>query len=146
MNTFEPLPATRPAYPRRDDLANRSRLPQLVQKLAPREREIAEIVYGRVGCTAKQIELLLSVPLSNGAIRSMLRRLESKGIIKHRRRGAYRTFVYLPAITTDDARRKALVQVANDYFDGSLALAGAAIARLIVNQIGEERPNSASGR
>ncbi|HTU09933.1 MAG TPA: BlaI/MecI/CopY family transcriptional regulator [Allosphingosinicella sp.] len=98
-------------------------------RLARREREVAEIVYacGR-GITADEVRLALSDPLSNSAVRSMLTRLAAKGLLATRKAG--KKFVYLPAIADDDAREKAILRLAQDYFAGSLAEAAMATLAL----------------
>jgi predicted transcriptional regulator len=100
--------------------------PQEVLRLYRREREIAMIVYERGLVTAKDVEAALSDPLRNAAIRSMLGRLVSKGILNQVKCGSRRTFVYGPALTPSAAKEKALRQFAEDFGYPSLDdLAGA---------------------
>ena len=66
-----------------------------VERLARREREVAEAVYALGEASAGEIASCLSDPLSNSAVRSMLGRLEAKGVLRHRRKG--RKFYYRPA-------------------------------------------------
>jgi predicted transcriptional regulator len=105
------------------------RLPHEVALLLPREREIATIVYRLGASTAAQVEGELSAALSNSAVRSMLNRLVAKGILK--RVLAYRTFVYLPALTPRDSGCLALKQFAADYFDGSVERAATVMSQLL---------------
>jgi predicted transcriptional regulator len=94
--------------------------PSLVMKLAPGEREVASLVYRLGSCTAKDIQSRLAKPLANATVRSMLRRLVQKGIIAQRPGGTYRTYLYLPAITNEYVRQRALMRLAQDHFEGSL--------------------------
>jgi predicted transcriptional regulator len=100
----------------------------MLHRLPPREREIAEIVHQRGEASATDILNALSEPLSNGAVRSMLSRLQTKGVVRRRRDG--KRFVYLPARTDPALREAALRRVSRDYFDGSLARAADAMIAL----------------
>lgn len=102
-------------------------LPEQVLTLAPRERQIATFIYFSGHGTAKDVEDHLSGAISNSAIRSMLSRLATKGILKRRKRVTRTSdkarriaFVYLPAIDDVAVRQRAIAQVAVDYFNGSL--------------------------
>ena len=102
-------------------------LPPQVLDLAPREREIATVVYRLRSARAKEIEDHFAGELANASIRSMLMRLCKKRILKRRRitvskPGARRiAYLYLPAIGADTVREGALRQLAMDHFDGSLS-------------------------
>jgi predicted transcriptional regulator len=97
-------------------------LPPQVTRLAQREREIATIIYQAGACTAKDIEPCISPPISNGALRSMLVRLVNKGILRREwgKRGRGQQFVYVPSIMPDDVKRRAIRQLSDLYFEGSL--------------------------
>jgi BlaI family penicillinase repressor len=110
-------------------------LPTSVLELAPREGEVASIVYELGGCTAKEVEARLSKRLTNATVRSMLRRLERKGLVVRRAKGTYRTFVYLPALTNDYVRERALVRFAQEHFDGSLPALAATLVHLMDLQL-----------
>jgi len=105
-------------------------VPPEVTKLYRREREIAEIVYSRRSATAKTVQGLLSDELSSAAVRSMLNRLVRKRIL-----GRYRTegtleYIYHPAITDSASLSRAVRQVAEDFFGGSLPEIAASVLRL----------------
>ena len=64
----------------------------LIRHLARRERQVAERV-GWIGeASAEEVRAALPDPLSNAAVRSMLRRLVAKGLLARRKLG--RKFVY----------------------------------------------------
>ena len=107
-----------------------TKLPKEVVQLFRREREIAELVYAHGSATAKDIESLVSVPLSNAATRSMLNRLVTKGIVTRQRKEDSLEYVYSPALSTELSREKALEQLAEDFFGGSLPELASAVARL----------------
>lgn len=94
------------------------RVPALT-RLAPRELEVATIVYLNTGITAREVEAALSSPITNAAIRSMLNRLVDKGILR-RRRGEGK-FYYSPALLLPSIQERALERVVDDYFAGSLS-------------------------
>ncbi len=86
--------------------------------LPPREREIADIVYASGEASAAEVCRALSDPLSNAAVRSMLGRLERKGVLRRRKQG--NRHYYAPAATDLAAREVALLRVGRDYFGGAL--------------------------
>lgn len=108
-------------------------LPPEVTRLYRREREIAEIVYERGLATATDVQAELSAYLSNPAIRSMLNRLVSKGVLTKLKCGPRGTFVYGPALTRMAARETALRQFAEDFYAGSLPALAEAIADLFAS-------------
>jgi predicted transcriptional regulator len=97
-------------------------LPPQVLNLAERERQIASLIYLRGATTAKQLEELVEPKLSNGAVRSMLVRLVRKGILRRDwgKRGRGQQFIYMPVITSVEVKHRAIRQLSERYFDGSL--------------------------
>ena len=93
------------------------RRPVPLERLAPREREVAEAVIARGEATAAELCRQIK-GVGNSALRSMLRRLEQKRVLRHRREG--NRFVYMPARASDEVRLAVLRRVALDYFDGSV--------------------------
>ena len=118
MNTRRP--GARPAT--LSSLAASSLGTPALTRLAPREQEIATIVYLHTEVTARELESALAHEIGNSAIRCMLGRLVAKGIIR-RHKGKGKSFVYSPALTSPDVQERALERVAEDYFGGSLQLA-----------------------
>ena len=104
-------------------------LPHEVQRLLPREREIATIVYSFRAATAQDVSENLSSRLSSSAVRSMLNRLVAKRILQRILSG--RIFVYLPALTSNDSRTLALKRFADDYFAGSVQQAATTMRALL---------------
>ena len=99
-----------------------------VSWLAPREREVAEIVYARGEASATDVCSALSDPITNAAVRSMLTRLHAKGVLRRRKEG--KRYVYVPAATDQAAREAALRKISRDYFGGSLAKTAAAVIEM----------------
>jgi len=101
----------------------------MIDRLPSREQEIARIVYARAQASATDICAALPDPLSNAAVRSMLRRLETKGVVRRRKEG--KKFLYVPAEPNEAARRRALLQLSRDYFDGSLTATAETLAAML---------------
>ena len=110
-------------------------LPAQVRRLAAREREVASIVYRHGATTANEVMALLSIEISNGAVRSMLNRLVAKGILKRRMAGAGKTFAYVPGIAASSAVERDFQRLADDYFGGSVEQALNAIDLLVSRHI-----------
>ena len=93
--------------------------------LARRERQILDTLY-RVG-EADVTGVLENMPdpPSYSCVRSLLRILERKGHVRHKKQGA--RYVYLPAQSRDKARKTALEHIVKTFFDGSMEHAVAAL-------------------
>jgi predicted transcriptional regulator len=105
-------------------------LPAEVLKLYRREREIAEIVYANGLATANDVQAALSDPLTNAAIRSMLNRLVRKGILSRRPKDDGVEYVYYPVVTHEVSQERALRELAEDFFGGSLEEAAVVVMNL----------------
>ena len=100
--------------------------------LPARERELATIIYTRGELSACEAGRAVADPLTNSAIRTMLRRLEAKGVVVRRKVG--NKFLYAAAIPDQVAREGALRQLSRDYFNGSLQEAALALLLLVDEQ------------
>ena len=97
----------------------------MLDSLAPRERQIVDILYQREDATVTEVREALPDPLTASAVRAMLTRLQAKGIVE--RRGSERGFVYAPRVPQSEATRSALSQVVNVFFNGSAVGAASAL-------------------
>lgn len=97
----------------------------MLDKLAPRERQIVDMLYVHGPSTVGDICEALPVELSASAVRAMLTRLEGKGFV--RRQASERGFLYAPAVPESAARKSALKQVVSTFFNGSPASAATAL-------------------
>lgn len=104
--------------------------PPEVAKLFRREREVAEIVYRHQSATAKAVQMLLSDDLTSAAVRSMLNRLVRKRILGRSRSDGSAEYIYHAAITDRTSRDKAIREVAEDFFGGSVHEIAASVLRL----------------
>src|SRR4051794_13588188 len=88
------------------------------EKLTRREREIMDVLFalGSRG-SAEEIRTRLTDPPSYSAVRTMLGRLEAKGVIRHREEGL--RYVYVPMASPASAQRKALQKLVSVFFGGS---------------------------
>jgi len=93
--------------------------------LSRRERQIMDVVYQRGRVTAAEVLDALPDPPSYSAVRALLRVLEEKGHLRHRRDGA--RYVFLPTVPRETARRSALARVVQTFFGGSTQAAVAAL-------------------
>src|SRR5215207_3350329 len=91
--------------------------PRAPLDLSRRERQIMEIIYQQGQATAAEVLGRLPDPPGYSAVRAMLRLLEEKGYLRHDQQGP--RYVYLPTLAREKARRSALKQMLQTFFDGS---------------------------
>lgn len=96
-----------------------------VLHLSKRERQIMEIVYRQGAVTAVEISEALADPPTHSAVRALIRILESKGHLKHRKDGV--RHVYEPTRSAGRTRRSALRRMVDTFFEGSVEQAVAAL-------------------
>ena len=87
-------------------------------KLSRRERQIMDIVYQR-GC-ASVVDVLedLPDPPTYSTVRALLRILEEKGYLTHKKDG--KRYIYRPTQPRHLAGRSALKQIFQTFFDKSI--------------------------
>ena len=88
-------------------------------ELTRRERQIMDVIYARGRATAADVTEGLPDPPSYSAVRAMLRILEDKGHLSHRKVGP--RYVYLPTRSREKAARSAIRRVVDTFFGGSSA-------------------------
>lgn len=100
----------------------------MIDSLPRREREIFELLCSAGEATAAQVREMMSDPPSYSAVRTMLARLEAKGLAGHRSvDGAY---VYKSVPRAATVRESALKQMVRTFFNGSAANAATALLGL----------------
>jgi BlaI family penicillinase repressor len=92
--------------------------------LSRRERQIMDVIYACSEASAAEVVERISDPPTRTAVRTMLRILEEKGHLKHRKQG--REFIYQPTRLRRRAGQSALRGVLATFFEGSLEKAVAA--------------------
>jgi predicted transcriptional regulator len=95
------------------------------QKLGARERQIMDVIYRLGEASVGDVRERLANPPSYSAVRTMIRHLEGKGLLKHRQDGA--RYVYRPVRSRASASRSALQHLLATFFGGSAPDAVAAI-------------------
>jgi predicted transcriptional regulator len=103
-----------------------------------RERQIMDILYRESRATAGEVLERLPDPPGYSAVRAMLRVLENKGHLTHVLEDG--RYVYQPVLPREKARKSALKNLLQTFFDGSPEKAVAALlsdskSRLTENEV-----------
>ncbi|WP_269713870.1 BlaI/MecI/CopY family transcriptional regulator [Caulobacter sp. NIBR2454] len=93
----------------------------MIESLPRREREVFEILCRMESGTASGVRAALSDPLSDSAVRTMLTRLEAKGLVT-RADGLFK-----PVQSTEAVAQGALRRMVDTFFAGSAANAATAL-------------------
>ncbi len=103
----------------------------MIDSLPRREREIFEILCSRGEATAAEVREAMKDAPSYSAVRTMLGRLEAKGLVKHRT--VEQSYVYKSVPQPAKVRESALKSLVKTFFDGSAASAATALLGLTKN-------------
>ena len=98
---------------------------QPVEDLARRERQIMDVIHQLGEATVSEVLEQLSAPPSYSSVRTMIRHLETKGLLSHRQDG--KRYVYKAIQSREAASRSALRKLVDVFFAGSATDAVAAI-------------------
>src|SRR5437762_14144350 len=96
--------------------------------LSRRERQVMDILHRRSGATVAEIMGDLPDPPTDSAVRSVLRIVGEKELIKHREDGP--RYIYFPARTSETAREDVLVHAVRTYFGDTPEQAVTAVLRM----------------
>jgi predicted transcriptional regulator len=96
--------------------------------LSRREREVMDIVHRLGRATAAEIRAQMARPPTDPAVRTTLRILVQKGLLKHEYDGP--RYVYSPTLAPDVARRSAFRHLLDTFFGGSARGAMAALVEM----------------
>ncbi len=96
--------------------------------LGRRERQIMSFIYQCGQATAAEVMEGIANPPSYSGVRAMLRILEEKGQLQHRREGA--RYIYAPTLSPKEAGRSAMNYMVHAFFNGSAEQAVAALLDL----------------
>ena len=96
-----------------------------LDQLGRRERQIMDILFSRGRATAADVQAALGEPVSNSAVRGMLRLLAAKGYVAHEQDGP--RYVYFPVHRPEDVSRSALRHLVATFFRSSPSSAIAAL-------------------
>ncbi|MEP6732225.1 MAG: BlaI/MecI/CopY family transcriptional regulator [bacterium] len=96
--------------------------------LSRRERQVMDIIHRRAEATVAEIMAELPDPPTYSAVRSVLRILGEKDLIRYKEDGP--RYVYYPTQDTETARDDVLAHVVRTYFAGSPEQAVTALLRM----------------
>ena len=99
--------------------------PKIQINLSRRERQIMDIIYRRGRASAGEVLNDLPDPPSYSAVRALLRILENKGHLTHKKEGP--RYIYTPTQPRQNAGESALQRVFQTFFDGSIEKTVAAL-------------------
>ena len=93
--------------------------------LSRRERQIMDALFRLGKATASEVRAGMPDPPSYSAVRATLRILEEKGAVRHEERDG--RYVYAAVVSRDSARKSALRNLLDTFFEGSAAHAAVAL-------------------
>lgn len=82
------------------------------------EREVMQLVWQHRSVTADRVRDELKRPLKDSTVRTVLRRLEEKGYVRHE--VEHRTFIYSPAEPPQRVAARAVKRIVDWVCDGSV--------------------------
>jgi predicted transcriptional regulator len=100
----------------------------MIDSLPRRERELFELLCSAGEATAAELRAAMKDPPSYSAVRTLLARLEARGVIRHRT--VEQAYVYKSAAQPAKVRETAMNQMVRTFFDGSAASAATALLGL----------------
>ncbi len=107
--------------------------------LGRRERQIMDIIFQLGEASVADVRRRLPDPPSYSAVRTMIRHLESKGLLRHRSEGT--KYVYKSTQSKESVSRSALQHLIKTFFDNSRADTVAAILDDSDGKLSEEDLN-----
>lgn len=111
--------------------------------LSRRERQMMDVLFRRGRATAAEVRAGMPDPPSYSAVRATLRILEDKGAVRHEEKDG--KYIYMPAVTRGKARRTALRNLVDVFFEGSVAQAAAAMLGSAQNRFTKEEIDRLAG-
>ncbi len=111
-------------YAGREFISMAAKSPNPEPAVSRRERQIMDVLYARGKASANEIQEALPGTPSNSTVRTILRVLERKGLVRHIEEGL--RYLFLPVVPRSAARKSALQREMRTFFDGSAKEAVAA--------------------
>lgn len=89
-------------------------------RLSELENTVMNIVWEHNEATAESVRTQIEAtqPIKDSTVRTILRRLEAKGYVRHRTEG--RTFVYSPTVASNNAAADAVRSIMDRFCNGSI--------------------------
>lgn len=106
------------------------------QELGRRERQIMDAVYQLGEGSVADVLPRLPDPPSYSSVRTMVRHLERKGYLRHRRSGT--KYVYRPTQSHESASRSAIGHLLRTFFGGSASDAVAALLDVTSDRLSDD--------
>jgi len=107
-----------------------------LMRLSKRERQIMDAIYMLGEATASQVLDHLPEPVGDASVRKLIRIIEQKGYLKHRREG--HSYIYAPIIPKDVASRHAVKHLLQTFFQGNASQAISALLDANEGSLSEE--------
>ena len=104
--------------------------------LSRRERQIMDVIHRRGRATVGEIQQELGGEATYSAIRSAMRLLREKEVIRHEHDG--KKYVYLPVMPRNEARESALKHLVETFFSGSQAATVSAVLEMADTDLPDE--------
>lgn len=104
-------------------------------ELGRRERQILDVIFKLGEASVADVLEQLPDPPAYDSVRTMIRVLESKGLLRHRREGT--KYVYRPTQSHKSASKSALSHLMNTFFRGSASDTVAAVFDLASDDLDE---------
>jgi predicted transcriptional regulator len=101
-----------------------------------RARQILDTIYQLGEASVAEVLANLLDPPSYSAVRTTIRILEKKGLLRHRQVGT--KYVYRPTLSRQSASRSALAHVMSTFFRGSAPDAVAAILDVSASKLTDD--------
>lgn len=109
-----------------------------------RERQIIEIVYRLGRASVADVLAVIPNPPTYSTVRAMLGKLRDKGHLTQEVDGP--RYLYRPAVPAERARKTAMKQLVDTFFDGSVDRAVVALANLTDAELDPDRLDALSKR
>jgi predicted transcriptional regulator len=90
-----------------------------VYRLGDLQLRVMQVLWGRPEATVSEVHQSLGQDLAYTTVATLLRRLETRGLVKHRQDG--RSFIYRAAVAAEDVTRGAAEHLLEGLFEGSLS-------------------------
>lgn len=106
-------------------------LPAEFKTLGARQRELIQVIHARGGATIRELHARIpGAPPTIYGLRTLLRRMVKRGLVRARPSGRHRELIYLPAINSSDVQLRAFGRIAKEHFHGSKFRAAEALENM----------------
>ncbi|NIO29707.1 MAG: BlaI/MecI/CopY family transcriptional regulator [Candidatus Latescibacteria bacterium] len=107
-----------------------------LQRLSKRERQIMDVIYTLGEATAADVFKHLPEKVSDASVRKLIRIVEQKGYLTHRRAG--HSYIYAPTIPKEIASRQAIKHLLKTFFQDSTPKAVSALLDVSGSELSQE--------